>query len=95
MKRRKSPKGTWMKLRSADVLNAFMKQKNFSAQRLATYSGCSKSFIGFLKTGHKTSCTPQLAASISEALDVPLEVLFERRASADSGHTSKQRQRVA
>lgn len=78
-----------MRLRSADILNAFMKQKNFSAQRLATYSGCSKSFIGFLKTGHKNSCTPKLATSIAEALDVPLEVLFEQRASADSGRNIK------
>lgn len=89
MKRRRSPKGTWMKLRSAEVLRAFMKQKNFSMQRLATYSGCSKSFIGFLANGDKTSCTEPLAVNIARALDVPLEVLFERRASADSGHNIK------
>lgn len=88
MKRRKSPKGTWMKLRSAEVLRAFMKQKNFSMQRLATYSGCSKSFIGFLANGDKTSCTKTLATKISEALDVPLEVLFEERTSAVSGHNA-------
>lgn len=89
MKRRKSPKGTWMKLRSADVLRAFMKQKNFSMQRLATYSGCSKSFIGFLANGDKTSCTEPLAKKIAEALDVPLDVLFERRVTAGSGQNVK------
>lgn len=88
-------KGTWMKLRSAEVLRAFMKQKNFSMQRLATYSGCSKSFIGFLANGTKTSCTEALAKSIAEALDVPLEVLFERRASAGSGQIIKTKARVA
>ena len=91
MKRRKSPKGTWMKLRSAEVLRAFMKQKNFSMARLAMYSGCSKSFIGFLANGDKTSCTKELATKISEALDVPLEVLFEQRASALSGRNVKAR----
>ena len=89
MKRKKSAKGTWMKLRSAAILIAFMDQKNFSVQRLANYSGCSKSFIGFLRTGHKSSCTEQLAKSIAEALDVPLDVLFERRVSADSGRNVK------
>ena len=80
-----------MKLRSADVLRAFMKQKNFSMKRLALYSGCSKSFIGFLANGDKTSCTPALAKNIAEALDVPLDVLFERRASAHSGQNTKAR----
>lgn len=90
-KRRKSPPGTWMKLRSADVLKAFMKQKGFSVQRLATYAGCSKSFIGFLRTGAKTSCTDELATRISEALDVPKEVLFERKTSATSGRIDKRK----
>ena len=87
-RRRKSPKGTWMKLRSAEVLRAFMNQKNFSVQRLATYAGCSKSFIGFLRTGDKTSCTRELAIEIARALDVPLEVLFEAKASAPSGRNA-------
>lgn len=83
--RRKQSKGRWMKLRSSDVLRAFMKQKGFSMQRLATYSRCSKSFIGHLTTGAKTSCTDRLARDIAEALDVPLDVLFEARASASCG----------
>lgn len=90
MKRRKSPKGTWMKLRSAEILRAFMNQKGFSMQRLATYSGCSKSFIGFLANGDKDSCTEDLAKNVARALDVPLEVLFERRVSATSGRNIKE-----
>ena len=78
-----------MKLRSPDILRAFMKQKDFSMQRLATYAGCSKSFIGFLTTGDKTSCTEPLAVEIARALDVPLDVLFERRASASSGRVDR------
>lgn len=71
-----------MRLRSAEVLRAFMKQKSFSMQRLATYSSCSKSFIGFLCNGTKTSCTDDLAERIAAALDVPKEVLFEERSVA-------------
>ena len=83
------PKGTWMKLRSKEILVAFMDDKGFSTQRLATYSGCSKSMIGHLRSGHKTSCTPALAARISEALDVPLVALFDAKASAHSGQNGK------
>lgn len=70
---------------------AFMKQKDFSVQRLATYAGCSKSFIGFLRTGDKTSCTETLAKEIARALDVPLEVLFEAKASAPSGRNTQRK----
>lgn len=91
MKRRKSSKGIWMKLRSAEVLRAFMNQKGFSMQRLATYSGCSKSFIGFLANGTKTSCTDALATEIARALDVPKDVLFEERVSAVSGRGDKRK----
>jgi transcriptional regulator with XRE-family HTH domain len=89
MARKRWPKGTWMKLKSAEVLRAFMSQKRFSVQRLATYSGCSKSMVGHLLSGYKTSCTVDLAQRLSEALDVPLEVLFEPRASAVSGSNDK------
>lgn len=88
--RRRYPKGTWMKLRSKDILIAFMEDKGFSAQRLATYSGCSKSMIGHLRSGHKTSCTPALAERIAEALDVPLVAIFDERVSASSGRNVKE-----
>jgi transcriptional regulator with XRE-family HTH domain len=79
------PKGTWMKLRSPEILQAFMRQKDFSMSRLARYAGCSKSMIGHLCKGHKKSCGPELADRIAEALDVPTEALFDLRASAASG----------
>lgn len=80
-----------MKLRSKEILIAFMDDKDFSVTRLAQYAGCSRSFIGHLRSGHKTSCTPKLAQSIAEALDVPWTVLFDARASAVSGKNSKGR----
>jgi hypothetical protein len=80
-----------MKLRSKEILNAFMDDKNFSNGRLAQYAGCSRAFIGHLRTGLKTSCTPQLAERISEALDVPLVALFDARESAGSGSNARTR----
>lgn len=84
-RRRRYPKGTWMKLRSKEILIAFMEDKDFSTQRLATYADCSKSMIGHLRSGHKKSCTPELADRISEALGVPRVALFDEQASAGSG----------
>lgn len=88
-RRRKSPKGTWMKLLSAEVLKAHMKHKDFSTQRLATYAGCSKSMIGHLCSGYKTSCTEQLAREIARALDLPIEALFVQKTSAGSGYNTR------
>lgn len=70
------PRGTWMRLQSADTLKALIKQRNLSLDRMARYAGCSKSFISHLTAGRKTTCTPKLAIRIAEALDVPLELLF-------------------
>ena len=70
------PKGAWMRLTSPEMLRATMDRRNFSMARLARYAGCSKSMIGHLCSGHKTTCTPSLAIRIAEALDVPTELLF-------------------
>lgn len=84
-RRKRWSKGTWMKLRSKEILDAFMANKGFSNGRLAQYAGCSRAFVGHLRSGHKTSCTPRLAEAIAEALDVPLVALFEPKTSAVSG----------
>lgn len=76
------PKGSWMKLTSADTLKALMAQRGLSMSRLARYAGCSKSFIAHLCVGRKSTCTPQLAQRIAEALEVPLEILFVLNESA-------------
>lgn len=70
------PKGTWMLLSSPEMLRATMDRRGFTLARLARYAGCSKSMVGHLVTGHKKSCTPDLAVRIAEALDVPTELLF-------------------
>lgn len=84
-----------MKLLSKEVLQVHMAHKNFSVQRLATYAGCSKSFIGFLRTGAKTSCTKELADKIALALDLPTEALFVARTSADVGRGIKRQEKAA
>lgn len=81
------PKGTWMRLQSGDTLRALMGQKNFSMERLARYSGCSKSFISHLVAGRKTTCTPPLAERIAEALEVPIGILFVESVSAIDRHS--------
>jgi plasmid maintenance system antidote protein VapI len=80
-----------MKLRSAEILKAFMKDQDFSMGRLARYAGCSKSFISHLVSGRKKSCTTDLADRIAEAFGVPTVALFEPQASADGGHDNKSR----
>lgn len=75
------PKGTWMRLRSPATLRALMGQYKFSLGRLARYADCSKGFISHLLSGRRSSCTPELASRIAEALNVPLEVLFDANVS--------------
>jgi transcriptional regulator with XRE-family HTH domain len=65
-------------------------RRNFSMARLARYSGCSKSFISHLVAGRKTTCTPELAERIAEALEVPVTLLFVPSESADSGRIIKE-----
>ena len=83
--RRRWPKGTWMKLTSADTLRALMAQRDMSYDTLGRYAGCSKSFVSHLTSGRKSTCTPALAERIAEALSVPREILFVPHASAVSG----------
>lgn len=82
-----------MKLRSRDILIAYMDDKEFSVTRLAQYAGCSRAMIGHLRSGYKTSCTPDLAERIARALDVPLIGLFVERAST-TGRRNIDREKV-
>ena len=66
-----------MQLSSPEMLAATIQRRGFSLADLARHAGCSKSMVGHLVTGHKTTCTPELAARLAHALDVPLELLFD------------------
>ena len=83
-----------MKLRSPETLRALMRQDDFSLARLARYADCSKSFISHLLSGRRSSCTPELAERITEALHVPVEVLFEPKTSPSEGTTVSHRTKL-
>lgn len=84
-----------MRLKSPDILRAFMDQKGFNMSRLARYAGCSRQFIHLLLKGEKTTCSEPLARALAEALDVPTVALFDRMESAVSVRNSGNRQKVA
>ena len=88
------PKGTWMKLRTAELLRAFVgpgPDKKMSARRLARYADVHPSFIDHLLAGRRRSCEPKTANHIAEALEVPVEVLFEVHASTTKQKVTKRR----
>lgn len=81
---KRRPKGTWMKLRSPQLLKAFVgpePDKKMSARQLARAAGVHPSFINHLTAGRSGSCKPKVADRIAEALGVPTDVLFEERLS--------------
>lgn len=76
-----------MRLRSADLLKAQMGVKRIGLDRLSRSAGCHRSFISHLVSGRRTSCKPLTAERIAEALEVPVEILFDPKVS--TGSTSK------
>lgn len=89
--RKRWPKGSWMKLANANTLRALMEQKGMGMGRLARYAGCSKGFISHLLAGRRSTCTPQLAERIAEALDVPASVLFVPSLTSGDGQSDTPR----
>lgn len=79
------PKGTWMKLRSGSLLRALMDTKGVSNADVGMASGVGRTFISALVNERRTSCKPEVAERIARRLEVPLDVLFDPRASAGSG----------
>jgi len=95
--RRRWPKGTWMRLVSAERLKAFIgpePSKKMSSRTLARYIDKHPSFIDHLTSGRRTSCLPLTAERIAEALGVPLDVLFVVHAP-NASTTGVKRQKVA
>jgi|SRR5665647_2458596 len=102
--RRRWPKGTWMRLVSAERLRSFVgpePTKKMSGRQLAlrvinpdTGRPIHPSFIDHLVSGRKTSCKPRIAERIAEVLEVPLDVLFIPRVPSAT-QVSAKRQTVA
>lgn len=78
-----------MKLVSSDLLRAFLTERGMSHRRLARYAGCSHSFISHLTAGRSSTCTPELAERISEALEVPTVVLFAPQSTISDSESDK------
>lgn len=97
------PKGTWMRLVSAERLRSFVgpeQSKKMSGRRLARYANIHSSFIDHLLSGRRRSCTPKVATRIAEALEVPLDVLFAPSASSvtqtnDQRRSTQRKRRAA
>lgn len=66
-------------LRTPDALRDAMTAKRLTVRQLADRAGCGKTMIGFLRSGARRSCSPELAAKIAAALDIPISELFPRR----------------
>ena len=99
--RRRWKRGTWMQLKSRELLRAFVgdprtdPSKKMSGRRLARYADVHPSFIDHLLTGRRRSCTPKTAELIAEALGVPVTVLFDPRTSSITQDGTKSREAVA
>lgn len=91
---KRRPKGTWMRLKSAELLRAFVgpePEKKRSGRQVARYAEVHPSFITHLLAGRRRSCTPQVADRIAEALEVPTDVLFEAHVSPIRQVSGKQK----
>lgn len=77
-----------MRITSAATLRALIEQRGMSLGTLARYAGCTKGMISHLTSGRRSSCTPELAARIAEALQVPLTLLFTPKSSSVTGRNA-------
>lgn len=89
---KRRPKGTWMRLRSVELLRAVVgpePEKKMSARQLARAVDVHPSFINHLTAGRSSSCSPKVADRIADALGVPTEFLFDERVSITEQHSGK------
>lgn len=87
-----------MRLRSAELLRAMVgpeKDKRLSGRQLARCIGKHPSFINHLTAGRESSCAPQTADRIADALGVPTEVLFEERMTSAKRRSDKSKKSPA
>lgn len=90
--------GTYMELRSKDLLVAFMAnhgQDGMKVVELARAAQVSKQFISRLRHGHDKTCRPETAEAIERALGVPTGVLFVEKNSTSSGQNTQPQRRAA
>jgi hypothetical protein len=68
----------YMRLISADALNAYVEARNLSNRTLAVKAGSPsyRSTISHLRSGQRTTCGPKIAGAIERALGAPAGSLF-------------------
>ena len=93
--RKRWPKGTWMRLKSGKMLRGQMDIKRLSNADVAMSAGVGRTFISALVNGRRNSCTPLVAQRIAERLELDLELLFDPKPSAVSGHNDKRQAAAA
>lgn len=101
------PKGTYMRIKrevlreyvlnraDMDLINAGKEHKvnprKISQGLLAEKVGVHPSFINHLTAGRRSSCNPDVAEKIAEALEVPLMVLFVPESSTAGSNAGASR----
>lgn len=70
-----------MKLKSPAMLKQYMEYKHLTIRQLAVAAGISRSIVGHLCSGERSTCKPQTAGKIESALGCPPGLLFEPRSS--------------
>ncbi|MGW4769922.1 helix-turn-helix domain-containing protein [Nocardia sp. NPDC004278] len=63
-------------MKSRTALREAMQATGVPVRVLAERAGCGKSIVGLLRSGARNSCSPELAAKLAAALDVPAEHMF-------------------
>lgn len=68
----------WVRLISTQALRQYMEFRNETNRSLAikTGSGVGREIIGHLRSGKRSTCSPQTATAIERALNAPPGSLF-------------------
>jgi len=66
-----------MRIRNRNALRRWRLQRGYSQRELAFLCGKTQATISHLENGLMTTCSDDLAVTISRRLNVPLEELFE------------------
>lgn len=61
------------------ALASYMTYKGFTVRTLAFRTGVNRSTIGHLRSGKRTTCSPEAAIAICKVLDVPTQIIFSDR----------------
>lgn len=84
-----------MRITHPPTLKALIRQRGLTYAALGAQVGCTAPFLCHLAQGRRTGATPELAERIAEALEVPIDVIFVAKTTADSGSSDRTRQHAA